>query len=147
ALFDELVRRATDVRTNSHGGGVAILGDLGTGKTVLLDHFVTTQQQAGWCIFGTGEAGSKSHESLAPVRLWIRQIAATYKDPGLLIRKACEATGLKQNVDAAVRFFLGESNSTDALPWEDPNGLLHFSSALLYRMMRFSMKTGPVMLV
>lgn len=147
ALFDELVRRATDVRTNSHGGGVAILGDLGTGKTVLLDHFVTTQQQAGWRIFGTGESSSKSHESLAPVRLWIRQIAATYKDPGLLIRKACEATGLKQNVDAAVQFFLGENSSADALPWEDPNGLMHFSSALLYRMMRFSMKTGPVMLV
>lgn len=149
ALFDELVRRATDVRTNSHGGGVAMLGDLGTGKTVLLNRFLEDQQQNGWNIFQATKSDTQSNESLAPVLAWIRQIARTYKDPATLIRKACEATGLKQNLDAAVQYFLGETENKQSLtlPWEDPNGLLHFASALLYRMMRFAMKTGPVMLV
>ncbi|RAL25485.1 hypothetical protein DL240_04540 [Lujinxingia litoralis] len=150
AYFDELMRRANAARENV-GGGIAILGDLGTGKSLLLDRYATALSEAKWQTFivkdselGGGQA------ALQPVRSWIRQIAQTYKDPAVLITKACEAIGLnKKHIESVVQVFLGQQHDALALsevPWSDAQGFSNFAAALLYRLLRFAMKKGPVLL-
>ncbi len=146
--FDELMRRAGSAKQKA-GGGVAILGDLGTGKSVLLERLQQRLSENGWQAFVTHDTGLGGQLGLAPIRAWIRQIANTYKDPEKLLRKACGDIGLEQHIDAVIEVFLGEQKQAmeqTELPWNDASGFAHFTGALLYRMLRFAMRKGPVML-
>ncbi len=146
--FDELMRRAGTVKDNA-GGGIAILGDLGTGKSVLLDRFSKKLSETGWQTFTARDAGRDGQHGLAPIRAWIRQIANTYKDPEKLLRRACDSIGLKKHIDAVVQIFLGQQEDAlelAELPWDNAEGYAHFTGALLYRALRFAMKKGPVLL-
>ncbi len=146
--FDELMRRAGSARKKS-GGGIAILGDLGTGKSVLLDRFEMTLADSGWQTFVARDAGRGGQHGLAPIRAWIRQIANTYKDPEKLVRRACDSMGVSKHIDAVIEVFLGKQQQAlemVELPWTDADGFGHFTGALLYRLLRFAMKKGPVML-
>ena len=146
--FDELMRRAGAAKDKS-GGGIAILGDLGTGKSVLLDRFAKKLSETGWQTFVARDAGRDGQHGLAPVRSWIRQIAHTYKDPEKLLRRACDSIGLKKHIDAVVQIFLGQQEDAldlAELPWDDASSYAHFTGALLYRALRFAMKKGPVLL-
>ncbi len=148
SYFDELLRRANSAKDKA-GGGVAILGDLGTGKTVLLDRLSKRLSETGWQSFVTRETGLGGQLGLAPIRSWIRQIANTYKKPEKLLRKACGDIGLEQHVDAVLKVFLGdqqEAMELQELPWSDASGFAHFTGALLHRMLRFAMRKGPVLL-
>ncbi len=147
--FDELMRRAAAAK-KKQGGGIAILGDMGTGKSVLLDRFSDKLKDSGWRTFVARESGMGGQFGLAPIRSWIRQIASSYKDPAKLIRRACESIGLKKHIDAVLEVYLGQGDKKaeeiGELPWNDASGYAHFTGALLYRMLRFAMKKGPVML-
>ncbi|TXD39188.1 protein kinase [Lujinxingia vulgaris] len=153
--FDELMRRATTARGTEPGkgagGGVAILGDLGTGKTLLLNRYASALSESGWQTFVVKDAElGAAQVALQPVRSWIRQIAQTYKDPAVLITKACEAIGLnKKHITPVLQVFLGQQKdalNTPDVPWSDAQGFSNFAAALLYRLLRFAMKKGPVLL-
>lgn len=148
AYFDELMRRAKATR-DGHGGGIALLGDQGTGKTILLDRFATNLAETGWQTFVAKNSYRSGTYGLAPIRDWVRQIAQTYKDPEKLIRRACDAMGLKKYIDGVVQIFLHhQEKGTEGqeLPWDDAQGYANFTGALLYRLLRFAMKKGPVLL-
>ena len=148
AYFDELMRRANSAKDGA-GGGIAIQGDLGTGKTVLLDRYAAKLKEAKWQVFIAKDAYRNGQQGLAPIREWIRLIAKTYKDPQKLIRSACESIGLKKHIDAVIAVFLGQQNEAleqQELPWTDAKGYANFTGALLHRVLRFAMRKGPVLL-
>ncbi|MFP4597851.1 MAG: protein kinase domain-containing protein [Persicimonas sp.] len=146
-VYDQLSRRAADVK-KKHGGGVAIIGEMGTGKTTLVEKYVETQQEDGWRGFLVGQEEANRQQSLSVVLGWIRQIAETYRDPARLVRKACETIGLTQHVEDVVALYtekdLGGKQLT--VPWQSQQGFSHFSAALLHKMIRFALKKGPVLL-
>lgn len=149
SIFDELSRRAADAK-RERGGGIVMLGDVGTGKSTTLKHFANDMKDAGWETFLVRHRDSQNRQSLSVVRSWIRQIALTYKEPATLIRRACESIGLEQGIDAVVALYLS-ANGADArlagqLPWQDAKAYAFFTTALLQRMVRFAMKKGPVLL-
>lgn len=149
SYFDELMRRAGSTRDNN-GGGIAILGDLGTGKSILLDRFSDKLDETGWQTFVARDSDRGGQHGLAPIRSWIRQIANLYKDPPKLIRRACGSIGLKKHIDAVVEAYLGqqeEALDVNELPWSDAEGYAHFTGALLYRLLRFAMKKGDAVLL
>jgi serine/threonine protein kinase/tetratricopeptide (TPR) repeat protein len=148
ALFDELLRRASATK-GGHGGGIGILGDLGTGKSVLLERFVAQLSETGWQSFIVKGEGLGRNQNLPFARAWIRQIARTYKDPHTLIRKASEAIGLNRNIDGVLQVYMSDEGRPEPgfeTPWTDATGFANFTAALLYRMIRFAMKSGPVLL-
>lgn len=148
-IFDELSRRAADAKREK-GGGVVLLGDVGTGKSTSLRHFANDLKTAGWETYLVRHRDSQNRQSLSVVRSWIRQIALTYKEPPMLIRRACESIGLEQGVDAVVALYLSPSGADSRLagqlPWQDAKSYTFFTAALLQRMVRFAMKKGPVLL-
>ena len=146
--FEELLRRAAAVK-DGQGGGVALIGQVGAGKTTLLEQLMKNRQDQGWQVFHVSSAQAHDAQVIAPIRHWIRQIAQTYKDPKVLIQKACESIGLRRGVDAVAALYVGVDDaavSARELPWQDQSGYLYFSAALFHRMVRFAMKKGPVML-
>lgn len=147
--FGELTRRASDAK-QGNGGGVAILGDLGTGKSTLLKHFVADLDEAKWQTFLVRNNDRANKQGLSTVRAWIRNIALTYKDPHTLVRKACESIGLAEGVDAVVEFYMNPAGADHELaarlPWQDASSFAYFTAALIQRMVRFAMKKGPVCL-
>lgn len=160
-LYESLARVAVDVQ-KGHGAGVALLGEMGVGKSKFLSKFVESRHlskipvaegEGGkplkWQAFGVGAADQPRAQSLAAVRVWIRQIAQTYRAPAQLLQKACHSLGLTQHVDAVVAFYLREG-SPDAeaqnLPWTSQAEYSQFSAALLHKLLRFALKTGPVFL-
>ncbi|MFU8806224.1 MAG: AAA family ATPase, partial [Bradymonadaceae bacterium] len=148
ALFDELMRRAGSAKAKD-GGGIGLLGDLGTGKSVLIDRFAKQLGETGWQAFLVKGGDLPNNQNLAFIRAWIRQIARTYKDPHALVRKAAEAIGLKKHIDAVIEIYLSDTGRPEVgheLPWSDATGFANFSAALLYRMVRFAMRSGPVLL-
>lgn len=148
AQFEELSRRAADAK-KGQGGGIAIIGEMGSGKSVLLQHFADHLAQTGWQTFAVRGDELEARQSLSAVRALIRQIASTYKDPSMLVRKACESIGLTQGVEAIVQLYLAPGFSqagSQQLPWQDAESFVYFSSALFHRMIRFAMKKGPVLL-
>jgi len=147
-FYDELVRRAASVK-DGQGGGVAMLGEAGLGKTTLLDRFTEEQEKKGWQVFKVKARELGTGQQLPALRAWIRQIANTYKDPRVLVRKACESIGLKQRVEAVVKLFVdedGDKLSPAQLPFQDQNALAYFTAALFHRMLRFALKKGPLIL-
>ncbi len=149
AYFDELVRRARSIQ-DGHGGGVGIVGEAGVGKTTLIDHFIKGRTQAGWQVFRVNRETLNPNVQMASVRGWIRQIAGTYSDPRVLVKKACESIGLRDRVEGATRFFADEDGdrlSPAQLPFQDQNALAYFTAALFHRMVRFAVKKGPVLFV
>lgn len=162
-LFESLSRVAADVQ-KGHGAGVALLGEMGVGKTKFLTKFVESRQDtkiAGaegtkpkkWQAFFVSAADQPRAQSLSAVRVWIRQIAQTYRAPAELLQKACRSLGLTQHVEAVVALYLREGPlDADAaaqaqnLPWTSQQEFSHFSAALLHKLLRFALKTGPVLL-
>lgn len=144
-FYDELMRRAADAKEN-RGGGVGIVGELGTGKSVLLDRFLSDLGEDAWSSFLVRGGDAQERQSLGAVRALIRRIASTYKDPGTLIRKACESIGLSEGLDAVVNLYLAQSFAGGQLPWQDAESFVYFTSSLFHRMIRFAMKRGPVLL-
>ncbi len=147
-FFDELMRRAHAVQ-QGQGGGVALLGHIGAGKTMLMEHLVKTLEPQGWQAFIVRPRDLSEGQSLGPIRHWIRLIAMTYKDPATLVRKACESIGLQRYLDEVVSLYMDDSAQVDprSLPWGDQNGFVYFTAALLHRMVRFAIKKGPVLLI
>jgi serine/threonine protein kinase/tetratricopeptide (TPR) repeat protein len=146
SVMEDILRRAADVKAGS-GWGLALIGEMGSGKSVMGEHLVAELRESGWLGFCAREERSNA-QSLTGVRSWISQIAATYKEPGLLIRKACESMAVTEGVDGVVSLFtkeLGDAPAT-AYPWRDAGGYAHFVSALLQRMVRFAIKQGPLIL-
>lgn len=146
--FSEIARRAGEAARN-HGGGIAVLGDVGSGKSTLMRHLVAEQRNAGWQVFVVRSQDLGGQQGLAVLRSWIREIATTYKDPSMLIRKACESIGLDQGLDAVVALYLTahpDARMVGQLPWQDSKSFGYFTAALLQRMIRFAMKQGPVLL-
>lgn len=146
--FDELVRRASAVKDNQ-GGAVALVGQVGSGKTMILEQFNKSRREQGWQVFHISSTEANEKQVIAPIRHWIRQIAKTYKEPVVLIQKACESIGLKRGVEAVANLYIGTNDSEispNDLPWQDQTGYLYFSAALFHRMVRFAMKKGPVIL-
>ena len=149
AYFDELVRRAQSVK-DGHGGGVGIVGEAGVGKTTLIDHFAQGREQSGWQVFRANGQMLNPNVQMAAVRSWIRQIAGTYEEPRVLVRKACESIGLRDRIEGATRFFAdedGDKLSPAQLPFQDQNALAYFTAALFHRMVRFALKKGPVLFI
>ncbi len=147
--YDELVRRSRSV-ADGQGGGVGIVGEAGVGKSTLIEQFAKGREQAGWQVFRVNQAMLNNTVQMAAVRAWIRQIAGTYEDPRVLVRKACESIGLRDRVEGATRFFAdedGDKLSPAQLPFQDQNALAYFTAALFHRMVRFAMKKGPVLFV
>ncbi len=145
AFYDELMRRAADAKSG-RGGGVGIVGELGTGKSVILDHFLADLGADTWNSFLVRGSDVQQRQSLAAIRAIIQRIASTYKDPVTLIRKACESLGLTQGIDAVVGLYLSASFSGGELPWQDTESFVFFTSSLFHRMVRFAMKRGPVLI-
>lgn len=147
--FSELTRRAASAK-EKNGGGVAILGDVGTGKSTLLKHFCDDLKEARWSVFYVRNNESANKQGLATIRAWIRQISQTYRDPATLIRKACDAVGLADGVDAVVEFYMNPGDAdhelASRLPWQDASSFAYFTAALIQRMVRFAIKKGPVIL-
>jgi serine/threonine protein kinase/tetratricopeptide (TPR) repeat protein len=145
--FDELTRRASTIKDNQ-GGGIALVGPAGVGKSVLMERFVKDRQDAGWQTFLVREQDMVRGQQLAPVRAWIRLIAQTYKDPAVLLRKACESIGLQKNIENVVALYLDTRGQAaqGEMPWSDQNGFTYFTAALFHRMVRFAMKKGSVLL-
>ncbi len=146
-VFDQLSRRAADVK-NKQGGGVAIIGEMGVGKSKFLAKYVEAQAEDNWQAFLVGEGEAQGQQNLPVVRSWVRQIAQTYRDANRLVRKACQSLGLTQHVDDVVTLFLAEDLSGKQLtvPWSSQQGFSHFAAALLHKMIRFALKSGPVLL-
>ncbi|QDG54188.1 tetratricopeptide repeat protein [Persicimonas caeni] len=146
-VYDQLSRRAADVK-NKVGGGVAILGEMGVGKSKFIEKYVEAQGDGKWQAFMVGEDESQRQQALAPVRVWIRKIAETYRDPSRLVRKACESIGLTQHVDDVVALYLEKdlSGREITVPWHSQQEFSHFTAALLHKMVRFALKKGPVIL-
>ncbi len=148
AQFEELRRRASEAKA-SRGGGIAVIGEMGSGKSTILEHFAEDLAKGDWQSFVVDNDELQERQSLAAVRSLIRQIASTYKDPATLIRKACESIGVTKGAEAIVQLYLQPSfaGTSQQLPWQDSDSFVYFSSALLHRMIRFAMKKGPVLLV
>jgi|GEM_PF-583325 len=168
-LFESLARVAADVQSG-HGAGVALLGEMGVGKSKFLEKFVETWDQAKvpaadletagddakpliWQAFLVAAADQPRVQSLAAARVWIRQIARTYRAPAQLLQKACHSLGLTQHVEAVVALFLREgpldaeaAAQVQNLPWTSQQEFSHFCAALLHKMLRFALKSGPVLL-
>jgi serine/threonine protein kinase/tetratricopeptide (TPR) repeat protein len=151
-LFDQLSRLAVDVQ-KGHGTGVAILGEMGVGKSKFLAKFVEAQSQAqsqsgAWQAFLVSEDDQRRAQSLAGVRSWVRQIAQTYHSPAKLLKKACQSIGLTQHVEDVVALYLKDDAEPAELnlPWTSQQEFSHFSAALLHKMVRFALKKGPVLL-
>lgn len=145
AYFEELQRRASDAKAG-RGGGIGLVGDLGVGKTVLMERFVQDLNEAGWTTFLIRPEEVPERQSLGAVRALIRRIAHTYKDPTTLVRKACESLGLTEGLDAVVALYISPSFSGGQLPWQDTDSFINFTSSLFHRMVRFALKKGPVLL-
>jgi serine/threonine-protein kinase len=145
--FDELTRRASVIK-DGQGGGVAMVGHAGVGKSTIMARFAKDRADAGWQTFLVREQDMVRGQPLAPVRAWIRLIAQTYKDPAVLLRKACESIGLQKNVDNVVALYLDTRGQAaqGEMPWSDQNGFTYFTAALFHRMVRFAMKKGAVLL-
>lgn len=146
--FDELLRRATETK-NNNGGGVGLVGRGGTGKSTLLKHLAKDLKESHWQTFMVRAGDVPKQQSLSAIRALIRKIALTYKDPEVLIRKACQSIGLTDGVPAVVALYLErqyDPSEHGQLPWQDAKSFAHFTSALLHRMVRFAMKKGPVFL-
>lgn len=168
-LFESMARVAADVQSG-HGAGVALLGEMGVGKSKFLEKFVETWHHAKvpaadaqpdgvaaksmkWQAFLVTGADQPRVQSLAAARVWIRQIARTYRAPAQLLQKACHSLGLTQHVEAVVALFLREgpldaqaAAQLQDLPWTSQQEFSHFCAALLHKMLRFALKTGPVLL-
>jgi serine/threonine protein kinase/predicted ATPase/class 3 adenylate cyclase len=146
-VYDQLARRAADVK-NKHGGGVAIIGEMGVGKSKFIEKYVEAQGEGEWQAFLVNAGQDQNSQSLSPIRAWIRQIAGTYRDPERLVRKACESIGLTQHVEDVVTLFTQEDLAGEQLtvPWASQDGYSHFAAALLHKMIRFALKKGPVLL-
>lgn len=146
-VYDQLARRAADVK-NKHGGGVAIIGEMGIGKSKFVEKYVEAQSDDGWQAFFVSDAEHQGQQSLSVVRAWVRKIAQTYRDPQRLVRKACESIGLTQHVDDVVSLFTEEDLGGKQLtvPWNSQQGFSHFAAALLHKMVRFALKKGPLLL-
>lgn len=145
AFYDELMRRAGEAK-ESRGGGVGIVGELGTGKSVLLERFLDDLGEGEWNSFIVRNEDVPERQSLGAIRALIRKIASTYKDPVTLVRKACESLGLAEHVDTVVSFYLSPSFAGGQLPWQDAESFVYFTTSLVHRMVRFAMKRGPVLL-
>ena len=146
---DELVRRARSVK-DGQGGGVAVIGEAGLGKTRLVEQFCAGREEAGYQIFTARRQELARGQQLGVARSWIRQIAETYSDPRTLVRKACESIGLRDRLEAVTRLFAdedGDKLSPAQLPFQDQNALAFFTAALFLRMVRFALKRGPVIFV
>ncbi|MEM1347583.1 MAG: protein kinase [Myxococcota bacterium] len=149
--FDELSRRADSAKRNQ-GGSVCVVGELGVGKTILLQRFSETLSSSGWETFVAGESELDPNAPFSAARVWISKIAQTYEDPRTLVRKACESLGLKEHIEGVVGLYLDKGGALQPqaaqLPLlRDPEQFGHFTAALLHRMVRFAMKKGPVLLV
>jgi serine/threonine protein kinase/tetratricopeptide (TPR) repeat protein/class 3 adenylate cyclase len=146
-VYDQLSRRAADVK-NKNGGGVAILGEMGIGKSKFIEKYVESEGGDKWQAFLVTEAESTRQQSLTSIRSWIRQIADTYRDPVRLMRKACESLGLTQHVEDVVTLYLEDDLQGKQLtvPWDSQQAYSHFTAALLHKMIRFALKKGPVLL-
>jgi serine/threonine protein kinase/tetratricopeptide (TPR) repeat protein len=146
-VYDQLSRRAADVK-KKNGGGVAILGEMGIGKSKFIEKYVETQSADGWQAFLVGEGDAAGQQSLTSIRGWIRKIAQTYRDPNRLLRKACETLGLTQHVEDVVTLYLEEELQGKSLtvPWDSQQAYSHFTAALLHKMIRFAAKKGPLLL-
>lgn len=164
-LFESLGRVASDVQ-KGRGAGVALLGEMGVGKSKLLAKFVEyqaktkvspsesgRQKSSRWQTFLVTAADQPRVQSLAAVRVWVRQIAQTYPKPAQLLQKACRSLGLTQHVDAVVGLYLRQTaldaeaaEQAQDLPWTSQQEFSHFSAALLHKLLRFALKTGPVLL-
>ena len=136
----ELGRRGQAVG-KKQGGGVALIGAMGAGKSTLIAHFAQSRRELGWQAF---EVHHGPKVPLGGVRQWIRQIAQTYDQPDMLIKKACESLGLKHQLDAVSAFYLADPSAPP--PFPDQDALVHFTAAIFYKMMRFALKKGALLL-
>ena len=145
AFYEELMRRAGDAQKGK-GGGIGVIGELGTGKSTLMARFLEDLGEKKWNSFMVTADDIPKRQSLGVVRGLIRKIANSYKDPQTLVRKACESIGLTEHLGTVVQLYLRPSFAGGELPWNDAESFTFFTSSLFHRMIRFAMKKGPVLI-
>ncbi len=146
--INEITRRFTSVK-KKRGGGVAILGAFGVGKTTFLNQALSELKKGGANIFYAPSVQIEAHKSLSLIRIWIREIAKTYSNPTALIEKAAASMGVTKGIASLGPLYLSgkwDKQRAHELPWSDNESFVFFTSSLLHRMIRFAMRQGPVVL-
>lgn len=145
--YNELARHFSTVK-KKRGGGVAILGPSGIGKSTFLKRSLLELQKSGANVFFVKSTDIENKKSLGLIRAWIRKIAKSYSDPKILIEKAAKSMGVVKNTNSLADLYISGkwSGTRIDLPWNDNQSFIYFTSALLHRMIRFAMRKGPVIL-
>lgn len=146
-IFEQLSRLAADVH-RGQGAGVALLGEMGVGKTKFLQKFVESMAESRWQAFLADPDAQRTGMGLGVVRSWVRQIAQTYHSPSELITRASQSMGLTQGIADVVEFFMhpGQEPGGLALPWTSQQEFGHFCAALLHKLLRYAHRQGAVLL-